>query len=653
MKRCLVAWVLGLVTFQVCAEAAAQAPDLVPLKGHVLRVLGKATRLPPRPGADRRRMTISVILNRTTPAAYDRFAKEQEGLMARGQFRPLSPKDLTDRFGPSQKSYDSVLAYLRKQGLATAGPARNRLLIAAAGTRAQVERAFGVHVDDFRLGRRLFYANDREPMVPAPLAAVIRTVWGLSNLHRWHLVGQPPDPSSATSIRMPYGVSGALPDGTDQVIGILAFNDYKDADIQARLALTGLSPAQIAAMMARLHRFLVNGPQPPDTEPELDIDGAMNIAPGASSFNVFVGPNAYAALDLTTDFPPLFNYAVEHLPSGNGARVLSFSYLDCEAAFSDAELDSVDSLIAGANLLGISFFAASGDSGAICQFDNGANATGTSFPASAPHTISVGGTTLSVDAMGGYQSERWWSGVPGGGQGGFGVSGHFPRPAYQTPLVSTPNRSVPDVSAFADPGIDICWGGCNLTLFSGTSLATPIWAAMWTLIAQTCGPSFNVASNTRLYSLPAGAFHPPSTMTPPNNDFAHLGLGSPAGPAAACCGGHNQACCAGAQPAWCNAGLTCVNGACACGGLNQYCCVPNGTCGAGLTCTGSVCLPSPTPPGQCSACSTNLTSCMAGCGTDPHHVNYCQCLCSVTACSCEQARCGSHCQPPVCNPQSN
>ena len=651
MRRFLVAWALGVVTFQVSAAAAAQPPDLVSLKGHVLGALGKATRLPPRPGADKGRIAISVILNRSDPAAFDKFAKEHEALMARGQFRPLSPKDLTARFGPSQKSYDSVLAYLRTQGLATAGQSRNRLLITAVGTRAQVQRAFGVHIDDYRLGQRLFYANDREPSVPGSLAPAIRALWGLSNLHRWRRAGQPPDPGSATSIRVPYGMSGAAPDGAGQVIGILAFNDYRDADIRARLALTGLTPAQIAAMMARLHRFLIDGPQPADIEPELDIDGAMNIAPGASSFNAFIGRNAYAGLDLTTDFPPLFNHAVEFLPSGNGARVLSFSYLDCEGAFSHAELDGVDYLIGYANLLGISFFAASGDTGATCQFDNGAGATGVSFPASAPHAISVGGTTLSVGATGGYQSEQWWNNATGeeGGLGGFGISGYFARPAYQTPLVGAQNRSVPDVSAFADPGIDVCWGECNLLIVGGTSLATPIWAGMWTLIAQTCGPAFNVASNTRLYSLPTQAFHPPSTMTPPNNDFAHLGLGSPTGPAAACCGAHNQACCGGAQPAWCDAGLTCVNGTCACGGRNQFCCAPNGTCGAGLMCRDSVCVSSPSPTGQCSTCTTNLTSCMAGCGTDPHHGDYCRCLCSVEACSCKESRCGVHCQPPVCN----
>jgi hypothetical protein len=686
MKCWLVGCAMGLAMLRAWSVAVAAAPrDLVPLKGNLIGAVARATRLSPHPHADDGGIGISVVLNWSDSARFEQFASQQEALMARGQFRPMSPQELTARFGPSRESYRSVLSYLRKAGFVIVGESNNRLTIAAKGTRAQAQRAFGVQIDDYRLGRRLFYANDRDPMVPRSLAPVIRSLSGLSNFHRWRRAGSPPDPSSAVSIRVAYGVNGLVPppDGAGQVIGILAFNDYNEADIKARLELTGV-PA--APMLARLHRFLANGPQPADWEPELDIDGAMNVAPGASSFNVFIGPNAYASFDLTTEFAPLFNFAVEKLPTGNVARVLSFSYLDCESAFSMAELGSVDGLILLANLEGISFFAASGDSGAVCANDIGPSETGPSFPASASHTVAVGGTTLSVGAAGGYESEAWWNNDDGAG--GYGISAYFPKPPFQAPFTSVQNRSLPDVAAFADPGIDMCWGGCGLAILPGTSLATPLWAGMWTLVAQTCGPSFNVASNSFLYSLPNHAFHSAQSMVGPNNDFAHVGLGSP-NLSEFCCGAFNQSCCgaktcntdltcstqtqtcvsgcggkselcchsavnavplthSGGLAGWCRSGLSCANDWCTCGGKGQACCIPNGTCNSGLTCTNLVCVQS---SGQsCSKCAADLAQCLAGCATDPHHANYCSCECKALSCSCRKVYCGiEQCQSPACD----
>src|SRR5439155_21300834 len=82
---------------------------------------------------------------------------------------------------------------------------------------------------------------------------------------------------------------------------------------------------------------------------------------------------------------------------------------------------------------------------------------------------SVGGTNLKVNSGSGtYANETWWHASDGTG-GAFGVSGNFasgvglPRPTYQNGFTNSATRSIPDVSADADPatGIVVCQGGCD------------------------------------------------------------------------------------------------------------------------------------------------------------------------------------------------
>ena len=87
-----------------------------------------------------------------------------------------------------------------------------------------------------------------------------------------------------------------------------------------------------------------------------------------------------------------------------------------------------------------------------------------------------------------------------GGSGG-GESVFFPKPSWQKDLPGT-GRQVPDVSALADPytgvpivvtqngmqGVQVGWGG--------TSLASPIFTALWAIAEQKAGHSLGLAAPT-------------------------------------------------------------------------------------------------------------------------------------------------------------
>jgi hypothetical protein len=152
----------------------------------------------------------------------------------------------------------------------------------------------------------------------------------------------------------------------------------------------------------------------------------------------------------------------------------------------------------------------------------------------------VGGTKIQISLFSpnGYLSENWWDDSFDNGKlgtAGYGYSWHFPEPNYQTPHVSLPGRSIPDVSAEAGDGIVICQGfkGASPNCFynAGTSLAAPLWAGIWARVSQenTLANGFKAApaGEGYLYTLPPSSFQPASSMIGPGNDFAHLGLGSP------------------------------------------------------------------------------------------------------------------------------
>jgi hypothetical protein len=118
----------------------------------------------------------------------------------------------------------------------------------------------------------------------------------------------------------------------------------------------------------------------------------------------------------------------------------------------------------------ITFVAASGDSGAWY---------GSSWPASSPNVVAIGGTSLFTSATGQGQFEMGWNGSGGG------FSSYESEPSYQTMVQNTGVRTTPDVSLNADP-----WSGYytytttpstgqgSWELVGGTSASTQIWAGI-------------------------------------------------------------------------------------------------------------------------------------------------------------------------------
>ena len=549
----------------------------VRLPGHVLPALADATPLAlaarDTTATTAEPMTLTFVLTRHDQAGFARYLRALYDPRSPHHRQFVSAEELADRFGPSPRTYDRLLSYLRASGFELVERSRNRQTLTVRGAREVVERTFALRINDYRIAERTFYANDNDPALPAPLATHVAAISGLSSAaaprHAGLVIPIALCTLALTGILLPLSLLTPLAapviafllcagtgmflfdaygngtfggfgsqigadlqvearstsravrraTGVGQTIGLMQFDTFRRSDVEDLLALVGAP-----TLIDNLSEVPVNGglagPGPGASEVLLDIATVMSIAPDAQ-IAVYSAPFD----GRPTSYAQVFNAMID-----DGVDVISNSWSSCEEQVSTAEAQAIDLVLQGAVGAGISVFNASGDTGSTCL--TGSPDT-IGVPADSPNATAVGGTTLIPGDGLTYGSETWWDGdgdTPPTGRGGFGVSRHFGRPAYQDGLTIATGRSIPDVVAYADPvwGRFICQasaGGCpNGLSYGGTSMAAPHWAAITATLNERLGTNLGFL-NPLLYPL-AGtdALHGPASM---GSDFAHVGLGSP------------------------------------------------------------------------------------------------------------------------------
>ena len=144
-----------------------------------------------------------------------------------------------------------------------------------------------------------------------------------------------------------------------------------------------------------------------------------------------------------------------------------------------------------ASASGIAVTASTGDSG-----------FGIAAPASFDGVVSVGGTSLTVDAAGFWLGESVWSGS------GSGCSNLNPAPTWQVLSGSKcPGKATADVSAVADPatGVSVFFNG-GWYVFGGTSASAPFIAGLYALkndFGASAG-DFTAANTGALHDITSG-----------------------------------------------------------------------------------------------------------------------------------------------------
>jgi len=491
------------------------------------------------PAAPGEHVEISVILRRANDLG-PRLAQ-----LARGdRSEPhLTREAFAARYGATTADADAVTAFARSHGFQVIERDLGRRTLRLAGQASQVGQAFGVDLRRVETPTGVFRGRVGPILLPEELAGVVQAVLGLDNrpqARTHHRLFRPDAaraiaPVSYTPLQVAALYGFPAGDGAGETIAIVELGGgYTPTDLATYFAALGVSPAPnvSAVSVDGAQNAPTGSADGPDGEVMLDIEVAGAVAPGAA-IAVYFAPNTDAGF---VDAVTTAAHDTTRKPS-----VISISWGGAESEWTSQAMTALDETIAAAGAMGVTVCVASGDSGSSDGVTDGADHV--DFPASSPHALACGGTSLRA-AGGAISSETVWNDGAQGGAGGGGVSAHFTVPAWQTGLAATSSagvgqslamRGVPDVAGDADPetGYQVRVDGED-TVIGGTSAVAPLWSGLIARINAHLGKLVGFA-NASLYAGPA-AFN--DIVSGNNGDFeatagwdACTGLGSPKGAA--------------------------------------------------------------------------------------------------------------------------
>ncbi len=510
MKRLFVklSALLAVVVLFGAALTLAAAQKQLPI-GHVpdLVAQGKIAALGRLPGDHQLRLAIGLPLR--DAAGLTNLVRDLYNPASPQFHHYLTPQQFTERFGPTPAQYAAVVQFARTNGFTVIGRHPNRLALDVAGRVGDIERAFHVRLHSYRHPRenRNFFAPDAEPWVDASLPVL--HVSGLNDYSLPHpqvtlspsvrknaapLTGTAPGGNYfGGDFRQAY-VPGTPLTGAGQSVGLLQFDGFYPQDITNFANATGFSnlPPVVVMPVDGGVINIGNG----EIEVALDIQMALSMAPGISNVYVYEATNGAPWLDILSQMADddLANQLSSSWSGGGPDPASSEIFLQMAAQ-------------------GQSFYNASGDSEAYTGL--------IPFPCDNPNITIVGGTTLTTDGSGNYQSESVWNRHDGFTGGGGGISAENLIPFWQLGVDltaahgSAAMRNIPDVALLAENVYIYCRQRRAKDSVGGTSCAAPLWAAFTALANQQAaqlGQSPVGFINPAIYALNRGtnyalAFH--------------------------------------------------------------------------------------------------------------------------------------------------
>ena len=405
--------------------------------------------------------------------------------------RTISREELARDHGAAEDDVAAVHRFASDYGLEVGDSDPARRAIVLRGTVAAMARAFGSdELGLFEHPTGGVYRGRSGPLtVPAALGGVITGVFGLDerpqaapHLRRVHARATPRSytpPQVAAAYSFPDGANGA-----GETVGILELGGgFSEADLKTYFKGLQVAEPSVTAVGVDGGKNAPGVDENADGEVMLDVEVVGGVAPGAEIV-VYFAPNT------DQGFLDCLSTAVHD--TARQPSVVSISWGGPEDTWTKQARTQMEQVLTEAAAVGVTVTVASGDDGSSDGVKDGKQHV--DFPASAPHALACGGTSLQIDS-GRITGETVWNDGPGAGAGGGGISIEFPVPSYQTAAgaphnvdTGQPGRGVPDVAGDADPqtGYSVLVDGKQQTI-GGTSAVAPLWAGLIARLNQSLG----------------------------------------------------------------------------------------------------------------------------------------------------------------------
>jgi kumamolisin len=449
----------------------------------------------PLPGSERRVPPVAARSNATSAQAPREHTASATVVLRRRSELPdslvldqkfISADELAERYGADPADIEKVRSVLERFKVSVVSVDAGSRRVTVEGSVADVERAFDIALHsasgtDPESGRGYEYRYRTGVLsIPAELDGIVTAVLGLDNRRqaetRLRVVPAAAAASSYTPVELgeiyhfPQGATGA-----GQRLAIIELGGgYTSAGLRQYFTSLGIVPPKVTAVSVGGAKNIPGADPGADGEVQLDIEIAGALAPGAQML-VYFAPNT------DEGFLEAVSQAVHAAPA---PTAISISWGASEDSWTASARNALNEAFRDAAALGITVTAAdSGSSDGVS--DRRAHVD---FPASSPHVLAAGGTSLRADpTTGAVQSETVWNDSQGSTGGG--VSDVFPLPTWQAHVaVPRAGRGVPDVSAVADPatGYQVLVDN-QPAVIGGTSAVAPLWAALVARLAESLG----------------------------------------------------------------------------------------------------------------------------------------------------------------------
>jgi subtilase family serine protease len=470
-----------------------------------------------------------------------------------GKYPSLST--LQSKFGASSSKRKGVVNAFKKQSVKATVDVTH-LRVSATASVGKAQKLFGTKWAVYKAKSGAHVALPvNTPKLPSGIKGNVDTVAGMrvqltngsSSAHTSAVNGGTPTRTGTPALGCtPSTYPSAALSGNglfpNQILTAYGIAPLQAAGLQgqgARLAIVGEAPTPASDVNAFRSCFGTTGTSlkihnagsiKPIVESSLDAMVASTVAPKLANFDLWVHPLSES--DDDGDALGFLSLLAQPLQATtNGAKlpnVISVSYGVCESTVSPytASVTMVERQLTATAALGITTVVAAGDSGSSAcargvspsKLTSSDKKPQTSWPATSPWVLAVGGTNLTLDASNAVASTGPWNDTvyappfTATAGGGGGQSTFEKRPWWQPAqsFASSKYRMVPDVAAFADesPGYPIvcskgvkgCSGsGQSIAFVGGTSAAAPLVAGMVALWNQ----------QARNQGLPKPGFVPP------------------------------------------------------------------------------------------------------------------------------------------------
>ncbi len=549
---------VSVFLISLCSLSYAATPDRItgPIDSSKVVVLKNHVSSLARPQFDQgpvetsRMMQVTMLFLPTAEQeqALTGLISQQQDAKSPSYHQWLTVSQYAEQFGLSPSDIGKVKAWLGAQGFTVSYVANGRDFIRFEGTAGLVQSVFHTQIHNYNVNGKMHFANVAPPMIPAALNGIVGGFRGLHNFVPSSMLRKRPNytftdggntytaiaPGDLATLYQITPLYNNSINGKGVNVVIAGQTDVYIADInyfRSAFGLTQLSECTLDSTQTILQAGkcgVGNFDEVwPDGDPgfsagdlgesDLDIETMSGVAPGAEIVFVTSSVNS-GGVDTSV------NWAVDQTPPLG--TVISYSYGLCEALVTAPDISASETVYKKAVSLGISMFAASGDSAAaICD---GALTSGdepaiygqsVSYPASSAYVTGVGATEFDEDSGTGpywsssnqtnggsaikYIPETGWNdtsqtgdpaefdgtgGGPSNCANGTGTTtvdgtffeicdaspnGGFPKPTWQSSVTPTDSvRDVPDIafsgSNFNDPYI-VCTAQSETNGSSSTS----------------------------------------------------------------------------------------------------------------------------------------------------------------------------------------